>query len=62
MYVLLFVLATRNGKPYFITGLNYWACADLAADASAGGNLTRLETELKQMHDMGVNNIRIMAS
>jgi mannan endo-1,4-beta-mannosidase len=43
-------------------GINYWACMNLAADASAGGNYTRLVTELDQMAAKGINHLRIMAS
>lgn len=35
---------------------------NLAADDSAGGNLSRAESELKQMADFGVNTVRIMAA
>ncbi|KAF2275754.1 glycoside hydrolase [Westerdykella ornata] len=47
---------------HYITGLNYWACMNLAADASQGGNYTRLVTELDQMAAKGVNHLRIMAA
>lgn len=42
-------------------GMNYWACMNLAADASAGGNYSRLVTELDQMAAKGINHLRIMA-
>lgn len=42
--------------------MNYWACMNLAADASQGGNITRLLTELDQLAAKGVNHLRIMAS
>ena len=42
--------------------MNYWACMNLAADASAGGNYSRLATELDQMAAKGINHLRIMAS
>lgn len=35
---------------------------NLAANASAGGNHSRFETELQQLKDAGVNMLRIMAS
>lgn len=47
---------------YYLTGLNYWACMNLAADESQGGNYSRLITELDQMTAKGVNHLRIMAS
>ncbi|KAJ4303661.1 hypothetical protein N0V90_002562 [Kalmusia sp. IMI 367209] len=47
---------------HYITGLNYWACMNLAADQSQGGNYSRLVTELDQMAAKGVNHLRIMAS
>ncbi|KAJ4347119.1 uncharacterized protein N0V89_011057 [Didymosphaeria variabile] len=47
---------------HYITGLNYWACLNLAADASQGGNYSRLVTELDQMAAHGVNHLRVMAS
>ncbi|KAK3081837.1 hypothetical protein LTS18_000667 [Coniosporium uncinatum] len=52
---------TNNGV-YYLTGLNYWACMNLAADDSAGGNHSRFITELDQMAAKGVNHLRIMAS
>ncbi|KAF2009617.1 glycoside hydrolase family 5 protein [Aaosphaeria arxii CBS 175.79] len=47
---------------HYLTGLNYWACMNLAAPASQGGNYTRLTTELDQMAAKGVNHLRIMAA
>ncbi|KAF1963240.1 glycoside hydrolase [Byssothecium circinans] len=47
---------------HYLTGLNYWSCMNLAADASQGGNVSRLVTELDQMAAKGVNHLRIMAS
>ncbi|KAF2687678.1 glycoside hydrolase family 5 protein [Lentithecium fluviatile CBS 122367] len=47
---------------HYLTGLNYWACMNLAASPSQGGNLSRLLTELDQMAAKGVNHLRIMAS
>jgi mannan endo-1,4-beta-mannosidase len=41
--------------------MNYWACMNLAANASAGGNYSRLVTELDQMAAKGINHLRIMA-
>ncbi|KAF1916212.1 glycoside hydrolase superfamily [Ampelomyces quisqualis] len=48
---------------HYLTGMNYWACMNLAADdKSAGGNYSRLVVELDQMAAKGVNHLRIMAS
>jgi mannan endo-1,4-beta-mannosidase len=47
---------------HYITGLNYWACMNLAADESQGGNYSRLITELDQMKAKGINHLRIMAA
>jgi mannan endo-1,4-beta-mannosidase len=47
---------------HYLTGLNYWACMNLASDDSQGGNFTRLTTELDQMAAKGVNHLRIMAA
>lgn len=46
---------------HYLTGMNYWACMNLAAPASLGGNITRLRIELDQMAAKGVNHLRIMA-
>jgi mannan endo-1,4-beta-mannosidase len=54
-------LYDKNGVHY-LTGLNYWACMNLAADESVGGNYSRLTTELDQMAAKGVNHLRVMAS
>ncbi|PVH99042.1 glycoside hydrolase family 5 protein [Periconia macrospinosa] len=51
-----------DGGLYYITGLNYWACLNLAASESQGGNYSRLVLELDQMAAKGVNHLRIMAS
>jgi hypothetical protein len=34
---------------------------NLAADTSAGGNLTRFKTEVQQLSKIGVNNVRIVS-
>ena len=47
---------------HYLTGLNYYACMNLAAAPAQGGNLTRLRIELDQMAAKGVNHLRIMAS
>jgi mannan endo-1,4-beta-mannosidase len=60
VYVKGLRLYDSNGLHY-LTGMNYWACMNLAADASAGGNYSRLITELDQMAEKGINHLRIMA-
>lgn len=50
-----------NAGTYYSTGMNYWACMNLAADDSAGGNHSRFLTELDQMAAHGINHLRIMA-
>ena len=55
-------LVDASDKPYYLTGLNYWACLNLAADDDYGGNQTRFLTEMDQMAAVGVNHLRIMAS
>jgi mannan endo-1,4-beta-mannosidase len=52
--------AQVSGTDYYL-GMNYWACMNIAADASSGGNYTRLVTELDQMAAKGINHLRIMA-
>lgn len=47
---------------HYITGINYWACMNLAAGPSSGGNYSRLVIELDQMAAKGINHLRIMAS
>lgn len=54
-------LQSNNGT-YYSTGMNYWACMNLAADESVGGNHSRFITELDQMAAKGINHLRIMAS
>lgn len=53
-------LYDKKGQHY-LTGLNYWACMNLASDHDVGGNVSRLLTELDQMALKGVNHLRIMA-
>ncbi|KAF3010644.1 hypothetical protein E8E13_004484 [Curvularia kusanoi] len=54
-------LFDSKGALHYLTGMNYWACMNLAADAKAGGNYSRLVTELDQMAARGINHLRIMA-
>ncbi|KAI7856338.1 glycoside hydrolase superfamily [Circinella umbellata] len=53
---------TRNHENYMIRGANYWQGINLGADEAWGGDRERMERELKQLADMGVNNVRIMAA
>lgn len=53
---------TRYGKPYYTRGANYWQGISLGANDCYGGDRDRMETEIKQMADMGINNLRVMAS
>lgn len=55
-------LKDSKGAIHYLTGMNYWACMNLAADASQGGDYARLVTELDQMAAKGINHLRIMAS
>ncbi|PWZ00668.1 glycoside hydrolase [Testicularia cyperi] len=54
-------LRDSHGQPYYLTGINYWACMNLAADKDAGGLHDRFITELDQMAAAGINHLRIMA-
>lgn len=46
---------------HYLTGINYWACMNLAADADAGGDYIRFVTELDSMAAFRINHLRIMA-
>lgn len=54
-------LKDSHGKVQYLTGMNYWACMNLAADDTAGGTYHRFITELDQMAAVGINHLRIMA-
>ncbi|KAJ4408481.1 hypothetical protein N0V91_003132 [Didymella pomorum] len=54
-------LYDSKGSLHYLTGMNYWACMNLAADEKSGGNYSRLVTELDQMAAKGINHLRIMA-
>lgn len=54
-------LKDSSGSLHYLTGINYWACMNLAADADAGGSHKRFITELDQMAAAGINHLRIMA-
>lgn len=61
-------LSIQNGifvkscSPHYLVSMNYWGAMNLAADDSAGGNLTRFKKEVEQLSKIGVNNVRIMAA
>ncbi|EPQ28939.1 uncharacterized protein PFL1_03739 [Pseudozyma flocculosa PF-1] len=55
-------LKDSHGEPHYLTGMNYWACMNLAADDSLGGEHARFIKELDQMAAKGINHLRIMAS
>ncbi|PLW22156.1 hypothetical protein PCANC_01003 [Puccinia coronata f. sp. avenae] len=52
----------KGCSPHYLVSMNYWGVMNLAADTSAGGNLTRFKTEVQQLSKIGVNNVRIMAA
>lgn len=51
-----------KNEPYFIKGANYWQGINLASKDEYGGDRRRLNKELDELKEMGVNNLRIMAS
>ncbi|MBW0506847.1 hypothetical protein O181_046562 [Austropuccinia psidii MF-1] len=61
-------ITVKNGTFYkgcakhYLVSMNYWAAMNLAADRSAGGNLSRFQVEVEQLAKHGVNNVRIMAA
>ncbi len=50
-----------TGKPYYFVGANFWQGMNLAVDG-ASGDRPRLLRELDRLKDLGVTNLRIMAS
>ncbi|KAA1087850.1 hypothetical protein PGTUg99_017389 [Puccinia graminis f. sp. tritici] len=52
----------KSCSRHYLVSMNYWSAMNLAADDTAGGNLTRFEIEVKRLAEMGVNNVRIMAA
>lgn len=54
-------LRDSSNRTYYLTGMNYWACMNLAADSDAGGVHKRFIAELDQMASAGINHLRIMA-
>ena len=53
-----FVLA---GKPYYFVGANFWQGMNLGVDGPSGDR-ARLLRELDRMRDLGLTNLRVMAS
>ena len=53
-----FMLADR---PYYFVGVNFWQGMNLGEDGLSG-NRTRLVEELDHLQQLGVTNLRVMAS
>ena len=53
-----FVLA---GKPHYFAGANFWQGMNLGVDGPAGDR-ARLRRELDRLRELGVTNLRVMAS
>lgn len=51
---------TRDGRPYYFLGANFWYGMNLAS-LGPGGNRDRMLRELDRLRDLGVTNLRIMA-
>ena len=49
------------GRPYYFVGANFWQGMNLAVDGP-GGDRTRLGGELDHLQQLGLTNLRIMAS
>ncbi|HMA53407.1 MAG TPA: mannanase, partial [Acidobacteriota bacterium] len=52
---------TLAGKPYYFVGANFWQGMNLAVDGPSGDR-ARLLRELDRMRDLGLTNLRVMAS
>lgn len=52
---------TSDGKDYTFIGANYWYGANLGS-TGPGGDRKRLLRELDELAEMGVTNLRVMAS
>lgn len=50
-----------NGRPYFFVGANFWQGMNLGVDNSSG-NRSQLIRELDLMKQLGITNLRVMAS
>lgn len=51
----------RAGRPYAFAGVNFWYAAWLGQNGEAG-DAGRLGRELDQLRDLGVTNLRVLAS
>jgi mannan endo-1,4-beta-mannosidase len=49
------------GRPHYFVGANFWQGMNLAVDGP-GGDRARLLRELDRLRDLGVTNLRVMAS
>jgi mannan endo-1,4-beta-mannosidase len=49
------------GKPYYFVGANFWQGMNLGVDGPSGDR-ARLVRELDRMRDLGLSNLRVMAS
>jgi mannan endo-1,4-beta-mannosidase len=49
------------GRPYYFVGANFWQGMNLGGNGS-NGNRTRLIDELDRLQQLGVTNLRVMAS
>lgn len=49
------------GRPYHFAGANYWQGMNLGVDGP-GGDRARLVEELDHMQELGITNLRVMAS
>ena len=49
----------RDGKPYYYVGTNFWYGAILGSEGQ-GGDRARLLRELDKLHELGLDNLRIL--
>jgi mannan endo-1,4-beta-mannosidase len=52
---------TLGGKPYYFVGTNFWQGMNLGVDGPAGDR-PRLMRELDRLRELGITNLRVMAS
>jgi mannan endo-1,4-beta-mannosidase len=50
-----------NGRPYYFVGTNFWQGMNLGVNGSSGDR-AQLVAELDRLQDLGVTNLRVMAS
>ncbi|HOW85198.1 MAG TPA: mannanase [Candidatus Aminicenantes bacterium] len=50
-----------SGRPYYFAGANFWQGMNLAVDGPSGDR-PRLLRELDRLRDLGITNLRVMAS